>query len=586
MSLGSYLQPVLGGLLDPHGNMGDYQHAARLFVDNQFALAPKNGWIFYVSFDISQSAIQGSAGGAVGPGQGSGLLGLIKSTLQAVDDWPGRHQQELGMLVKSADLPKFTVEQEYVNQYNKKTLVQKKINYNPINLTFHDDMSNVTHRLWVYYYNYYYADGQNSLVGSIQTPSMGAMIGKALGGGIGSMIGSAIGGAVQKAVGNTPAGYIPNNQYQNNSMLHQPGDYGLNNGQTVPFFNSITLYQLNQQQFTSYTLVNPIITEWQHDKLDVSDGKKVAENKMTIAFETVLYGTGQVAVGNPPGFATIHYDQSPSPLSVLGSVGNALNGTGASNVFGAVTGLQGLSNPLAGGITAASLLANKSVMSAAALGIGGLKSLFGPSKGTAGSNSKGIEVPTKSDSNTNAEETGVNPETESGGATESTPADISDIDLPDPLPTDLNSLYNLQDQQNELAANLTDQIAQSTAVQAEFASQLQKAQEDGDDEAVANIQSQMEAAGYTDPALLQQNLDKVNSNLSTLADAITNAASVDDTPENTGDDKGDDTETDDDEIDPGDGITSVSTPLSQEESDALFAESNSDEEDDSGDSWA
>jgi len=86
--------------------------------------------------------------------------------------------------------------------------------------------------------------------------------------------------------------------------------------------------------------------------------------------------------------------------------------------------------------------------------------------------------------------------------------------------------------------------------------------------------------------LLQQNLDKVNSNLSTLADAITNAASVDDTPENTGDDKGDDTETDDDEIDPGDGITSVSTPLSQEESDALFAESNSDEEDDSGDSWA
>lgn len=537
MSLGSYLQPVLGGLLDPHGNLGDYQHAARLFVDNQFALAPKNGWIFYVSFDISQEAIQGSAGGAVGPGQGSGLLGLIKSTLQSVDDWPGRHQQELGMLVKAADLPKFTVENETVNQYNKKTVVQKRIVYNPVNLTFHDDMSNVTHRLWVYYYNYYYADGQNPLAGGIQPASLGASIGKALGGGLGGLIGNALGGAVAKNVGNITAGYVPNNQYDSNSLVHQPGDYGLNNGQTVPFFNSITLYQLNQQQFTSYTLVNPIITEWQHDKLDVSDGKKVAENKMTIAYETVLYGTGQVSVDNPPGFATVHYDQSPSPLSVLGSVGNALNGTGASNVFGALTGLQGI-NPLnGGGLSAAALLTNKSVLSAAGLAIPGLQSLFGSISGKAGSNGKGIAVPTSPDASTTANNTKVQPELQGPPAPESTvPDDVSETTLPDPLPTDLDTLYSLQDQQTALASSITDQIVQSTSIQSQFASQLEQAKESGDPEQLSLVYSQMQDAGYTDPSLLQEKLSKVNSNLSTLADAITAASDANKTPDNTGDD--------------------------------------------------
>jgi hypothetical protein len=562
MSLGSYLQPVLGGLLDPHGNLGDYQHAARLFVDNQFALAPKNGWIFYVSFDISQSAIQGSAGGAVGPGQGSGLLGLIKSTIQSVDDWPGRHQRELGMLVKAADLPKFTVENETVNQYNKKTVVQKRITYNPVNLTFHDDMSNVTHRLWVYYYNYYYADGQNPLAGGIQTASLGSRIGKALGGGLGGLIGGALGGAVAKNVGNTTAGYVPNNQYDSNSLVHQPGDYGLNNGQTVPFFNSITLYQLNQQQFTSYTLVNPIITEWQHDKLDVSDGKKVAENKMTIAYETVLYGTGQVSVDNPPGFATVHYDQSPSPLSVLGSVGNALNGTGASNVFGAVTGLQGI-NPINGGLSAAALLTNKSVLTAASLAVPGIKSLFGAFSGKPGSNGKGVAVPTAPDAATSATNTEVQPKVQGPPAPESTvPDDVSETDLPDPLPTDLDTLYSLQDQQTALASSITDQIVQSTSIQSQFASQLEQAKESGDPEQLSSVYSQMQDAGYTDPSLLQEKLSKVNSNLSTLADAITAASDANKTPDNTGDDgKPSEDEENNDDVqtppNPDDGLGSI-----------------------------
>ena len=532
MSIGSFLQSVGGGILDPHGNLGDYQHASRLFVNNQFALAPKNSWIFYVSFDISQEAIQGSAGGAIGPGQGSGILGLIKEAIKLPDDWQGRHQQELGMLVKAADLPKFTIEQEYVNQYNKKTLVQKKINYNPLNISFHDDMSNVTHRLWVYYYNYYYADGQNPLANGIQTSNIGSSIGKALGGGLGSIIGGAIG----KAVGNKTSGYT-DNKYQD-TFLHPSGNYGLNNGQTVPFFNSITIYQLNQQQFTSFTLVNPIITEWTHDKLDVSTTNKVQENKMTIAYETVLYGTGQVSIDNPPGFATIHYDQSPSPLSVLGSIGNALNKTGADNVFGAITGLQGIGNPLSAGglgLTAAGLLTNKSVISAATIGFAGIKSLFNKSDGKAGVNPKGIDIPAQKDSSTTASETGVQPTPildENAG--DNTPYDVTALSLPDPLPEDVSSLETLRDEQNVLQGNYSDQLGSMQRLQAEYQPQLDAAIQAGDQTKLDSLHQQMESDGYIDPALVQMNLDKIAGNIDTVASALTTAYAANDKPENTG----------------------------------------------------
>lgn len=563
-----FLGQVAGGVVAPHGNLGDYQHASRLFVDNTFALAPKNSWIFYVSFDISQAAIRGDGGGGTGPGQGSGLLGLIKESIKSLDDWKGRHQQELGMLVKSSDLPKFTIETETMNQYNKKTIVQKKITYNPINITFHDDMSNVTHRLWTYYYNYYYADGQNP--NGVRTASIGQMVGKALGGGLGRMAGNLISGA-NKSVGLTPAGYMDNKYLDHPGV--DAGAYGLNNAQDQPFFNSITIYQLNQQQFTSFTLINPMIREWQHSGLDVSGGNKVADNKMMIEFETVLYGTGSVSTDNPPGFATIHYDQSPSPLSVLGSVGNALKGSNASDLFGSLTGLQGVGNPFSKGglgLTAAGLLMNKSVLSAGGVAIAGLGKLF--DKGKAGSNPAGVDVPVGKAAVIKAANTGVDPNVTGAGGSAANPNDLANYDLPDPLPEDLTDLQFLQQEQEQLATDLEQQIADSESIKAEYEDRIAEAQELMDDTGLENIYAEMEAAGYTDPSLLQSNLDKVNNNMSILAQAIDDAGNALNTPDNTG------AEGENTEYIAGDA-TASSEPT-DEETDALLAEQNSDEDQD------
>lgn len=288
MDIGKFLQPVLNTGIQ----MKDYAHASRLYADSVFALAPKAGWLYYVVFDIEPSAITDQ-------------------------QWANQQRiSEVGMLVKSADLPKFQVQTEVVNQYNRKTVIQKNISYSPVSLTLHDDQSNVVHNLWVNYYRYYFADSTWGGTGPIGT-----------------------------ARDNTPGAY-QNNKYLPPNDLFNPINYGLNSKLvSAPFFRSITIYQMNRKLFTSFKLVNPLIKSWEHDRLDQSAGNKLAESRMTVEYEAVFYGAGQVKKDTPTGFAMFHYDTSPSPLSLAGGGNNTLFGPGgvvpgALELFGDVSNIM------------------------------------------------------------------------------------------------------------------------------------------------------------------------------------------------------------------------------------------------------
>lgn len=287
-SIGKYLQPLGFGNL---GDMKDYAHASRLYLDDFYALAPKNSWIYYVEFDINPAAILDQA-------------------------WANQQRfTEVGMLVKTADLPKFEVQTEVLHQYNRKVVIQKGVEYNPVSFTFHDDQSNVVHNLWLNYFRYYYVDSQPASVGIIET-----------------------------SIANKDQAYS-NNKFNPPDSLFDPVNYGLNSGLVdKPFFRSITLYQMNRKLFTSYKLVNPIVKSWEHDRLE-QENSKFAESKMTVQFETVLYGAGRIEKDNPTGFAMFHYDTSPSPLSIAGGGNNSIFGPGgiidgAIDVFGDIEGLS------------------------------------------------------------------------------------------------------------------------------------------------------------------------------------------------------------------------------------------------------
>ena len=125
-----------------------------------------------------------------------------------------------------------------------------------------------------------------------------------------------------------------------------------------PYLKGIEIFVLHKQRFTSMTLVNPVIGSFSHDNLDAADGAGIMNNTMQILYETVIYKAGIVNKNNVPGFATINYDHSPSPLSILGGGTNSIFGPGgivdgigsvmrnvqSGNILGAILGASNTYN--------------------------------------------------------------------------------------------------------------------------------------------------------------------------------------------------------------------------------------------------
>ena len=117
--LGSILNSLLHG-----GEVHDYAHAAQVFRTNNFSRAPKSKYLFYVNFVLASD---------------------VPNYIDA---------SEIGYLVKTVDLPKFTMDVKDLNQYNRHVYIQDRIKYEPVNIKFHDDNSNGLRELWQNYYNY------------------------------------------------------------------------------------------------------------------------------------------------------------------------------------------------------------------------------------------------------------------------------------------------------------------------------------------------------------------------------------------------------------------------------------------------
>jgi hypothetical protein len=241
--------------LTPDGTIGlrDWRHAARLFSEDQFRLAPKWNFSFHVAFSINPAACKNTS--------------LILS-----------HGQEINMLVKSIDLPKFNVSVDTVNQYNRHKVIQTHHKFNDINVKFHDDNMSLVNQIWQNYYSYYYADSTSA----------------------------------------TQTGAYNRNATRSSDFITTP--FGLDNGSTAPFFNYITIYQMARHEWISYTLVNPIIKSWDHQNVSYSKND-VHEFAMTLSFEAVKYDMGNVGDGTVEGFAQTHYDVGSSPLVGAGPSG-------------------------------------------------------------------------------------------------------------------------------------------------------------------------------------------------------------------------------------------------------------------------
>lgn len=272
----------INNLTSPKGQLGDFRHAARLFDDDDIRLAPKLKFQYHVNFSINPQA--------------------LKSL-----NFTYRHQQEFNMLVKTAELPKFSIQTDKLNQYNRRKVTQVKIDYQPVNITFHEDNFNVVRMLWESYYSYYYADNDAAKIyGNYNRTAM-----------------------------------------LNGNFIKTP--YGFDNGSHIPFFNNISIYLMARHSWSSAKLINPVITQFTHDTMNHADSNPV-QNSMQLDYEAVTYDYGQVSRNNPPGFAADHYDHTPSPLSLAGGGTASVFGSGgvlagASTVFGNIASGKAFESP-------------------------------------------------------------------------------------------------------------------------------------------------------------------------------------------------------------------------------------------------
>jgi len=228
--------------MGPENNyLRDYDHASRTFRANAYALHPRLSALYLCVFNFAPDV---------------------------ANRFTNEDKIELPLMVKSVDLPAYTIDVQDHNQYNKRVYSQHKIEYGDTRITFHDDAKELVLKMWYNYVTHYYLDST----------------------------------------------YTTNDfQVRDRYTARNATAFGYANGNTK-FFSSIQVYTLFDGKFSEYTLVNPIISAFQHPT-HTAGNFETMEHSMTIKYETVLYGSGIVDDSNPKTFLNnLHYDKTPSPL--------------------------------------------------------------------------------------------------------------------------------------------------------------------------------------------------------------------------------------------------------------------------------
>ena len=262
------MRPLFAG-----DNVKDYAHASKTFVSDDMRLAPKSEFLYHVFLDLSEAVER------------------VSLTSDKII--------EAGMMVKNVSLPRYSLDTKTYNAYNRSVVVQSKVKYDPVTITFHDDMADVVRDLWVSYYGYYYLDPTHA-----------------------------------------DSVYFAPHLYQD---VRPTERWGYRSTITDPFFRSIRIYQLYKGKYTEYKLINPVITNLQHGQMAAGSSEPV-ETTMTVTYETVTYDYGISSKDTVKGFTELGYDSSKSPLSG-NIVSDITEGIGA--VAGLTNQLSNLGNDIA-----------------------------------------------------------------------------------------------------------------------------------------------------------------------------------------------------------------------------------------------
>ena len=155
-------------------------------------------------------------------------------------------------MIKSFDPPKVSFDTEVLDQYNKKRIIQRRMNHDPVTIRFHDDIGNKVFKMMYDYIRYYYKDSLNA------------------------------------EPGNWPSDVVKN--YINE------GNWGYTTSFQKNFFSSMYVAWINGGVVTCVSMKNPIINNINFDTLDYADDTPL-EISISMDYEGFTFQEINVPVG-------------------------------------------------------------------------------------------------------------------------------------------------------------------------------------------------------------------------------------------------------------------------------------------------
>jgi hypothetical protein len=161
---------------------------------------------------------------------------------------------DVWLLTDAVSLPGYRYNTQTLNQYNRKRVVQTRIDYDPIQMSVVDTVDNSFLKLLISYNQHYF--------GNMNT-----------------------GGQARGALLKTPEEYVLD------TTVDSPFNFGYHPTQHTQkyFFDTITIHRQYGGEDQRVIIINPLISQVQHDQLTYAAGADAVRWNLTLEYEGIRY---------------------------------------------------------------------------------------------------------------------------------------------------------------------------------------------------------------------------------------------------------------------------------------------------------
>jgi hypothetical protein len=175
---------------------------------------------------------------------------FYRGNMEQASQW----ERGLGFMVKTVDRPKIQFENQTLVQYNKKRIVQTKVEYQPINIRLHDTIDGKAMSMFQDYFSFYYGDPSHAGSGADNPDWLSDVVSGEF---------------------TNPGtwGFVPPKGSTSNSY----------------FFSKIEIFQIYGGKYSQFDIIHPKLASFDPDELDYANTNTPSEISVQFNYEGIVF---------------------------------------------------------------------------------------------------------------------------------------------------------------------------------------------------------------------------------------------------------------------------------------------------------